>query len=176
MRALRPRHTGVPLALLTALGACGPGDVTLPPDAWRPTPADEDPLAALRPDDVACEAGWWVEPPFVEVDTGACGWFSVTQPLPRGGAGGRRLTGGLAWDDLALPPDEPPPATGVAVLFVGGVEVFRHEEAIPGPPGFVPLDTALPAGARRGDAVVLHVRNHGVNQWRWLPLVLSARP
>ncbi len=149
------------------LTACG-GEGALDPQGWVPVDPADDPLADQRPADPWCLGGWWVEVPFVEVDTGRCDWFSVTQPLPVRGTG-RRLRGGLAWDDL-VPPEGEASAEGLAVVFVGDREVFRHTQPIPSPAGFVSIDVDLPRGSRRNTPVVLHLHNHGVNHWRWLPL------
>lgn len=158
-----------PAWISLCLAAACAGDHPLSQEAWVPVTASADPLADARPVDATCLGGWWIEPPFVEVDTGACAWFSVSQPLP---GRGPRLRGGLAWDDL-VPAAVGGSGEGIAAVFVGGVEVFRHTQPIPASPGFVAIDVTLPSGARRGDDVVLHLHNHGVNQWRWLPLTVG---
>lgn len=153
------------LGILGALSCAS--EATLSPYDWEAVDVAEDPLAGERRPGASCPDGWWVEPPFVEIDTGRCAWFTVQQPLPVRGTGSR-LRGGLVWDDL-VPETPSETAEGLAVVFVGDVEVFRHEQPIPSPPGFVDIDVALP-NSRRGTPITLHLHNHGVNHWRWLPI------
>lgn len=167
------------VAALLAMAACAPVAAPLPHEAWAPSDHAPTALEPTRPPGDPCPFGWWMEGPYLEVNTGDCRWFLMHQPLPARSRGSR-LTGGLAWDDLAnvdeeaRPPSETP--EGLAQIFVGDTLVWEHRQPIPSPPGFTPIEAPLPAGLPAGTPVYLHLRNHGINHWRWLPITQRPSP
>ena len=50
-------------------------------DAWQPDHAEDDPRPEHRPSQVECEDGWYPESGGIEIDTGACNYLSLGQPL-----------------------------------------------------------------------------------------------
>jgi hypothetical protein len=141
--------------------------------AWQRVPAEADPLASHRPPQVVCsyERGYAVEDLDLELDTGACNYVALSQPV------GYRL---LAGDELRLvwwhyPLSATLPATAHAALLLDGEVLWQRDVPIPSPADLydvtVPLVRALPPGASVG----LHLHNHGANQWRVQPLLIRPR-
>lgn len=141
--------------------------------AWKQVPAAADPLASHRPPQVVCayERGYTVEDLDLELDTGACSYVALAQPV------GYRL---LAGDELRLvwwhyPLTATLPATAHAALLLDDEVLWQRDVPIPSPADLydvtVPLPRELPPGAEVG----LHLHNHGANQWRVQPLLIRPR-
>ncbi len=161
--------------LLLGAAACG-GNASEPgplveASAWSALAADADPLAAHRPPEVRCAAaGWGLEDGTLEVDTGACNYLAVAQPLLRDVPEGVPVEVEL-WHQ-ALHAEGP--AEAHAALLAGGTLVWERRVPIPNL-GAVWRDLApAPRDLRAGEPVVFHLHNHGANNWR-LGQVRSTR-
>ncbi|MCA9663459.1 MAG: hypothetical protein KC486_34330 [Myxococcales bacterium] len=135
------------------------------PLAWAPVAASDDPFADERPAEVVCAAedGWRREAEGVEIDTGACNYLALSQPLPRALAAGEPLRISAWWQNLIATA----PAEGHIAVAVDGVVVWEERVAIPGPADARDLIFAAPEGAPAGAPITLHLHNHGANTWRF---------
>ncbi|MCB9795164.1 MAG: hypothetical protein H6741_20875 [Alphaproteobacteria bacterium] len=151
--------------LLLLLACRTPGTYDLVhAEAWV-ADAEADPFPAHAEGRTACE-DFLVEEGILEVDTGACPYFVVSQPARVGLRAGDRVEGGVVWDTLYA---EDPGVAHLA-LAVNGEPVWELEVEIPGEPSWAILDEALPVDLPEGADLVWHLHNHGVNQWRFLSL------
>lgn len=137
------------------------------PEQWRSTGAGEDPLADHRPEAVDCSAsGWRYEGGGIEIDTGACNYLSLSQPLAVDLAAGETIRIAAWWQSLA----SVEPAEGHLAVLIDDEVVWQERVPIPGPADIrrseVTMTTAVPAGA----PVTLHLHNHGYNTWRFQDL------
>lgn len=154
--------------MLLLLLACRPTG-TFPlteAEAWAPD-ASADPFPAHAEGRAPCE-GFVVESGILEVDTGLCPYFVVSQPARVALREGDRLEGGVVWDTLYA--DEP--AQAHLALSVDGEVLWELLVDIPGEPSWEVLDAEVPIDAPEGAPVALHLHNHGLNQWRFLSLEL----
>lgn len=142
--------------MILALLACEPGPL-LDPHGWQA--GSEDPWGAGEP----C-AGWAVEEAGVEVRTGDCPWVSLSQPLLRDARPGAEVLGGVLWDGLYADA----PAEAVLGVAVDGAVVWEATAPIPQGSGDAPLRVDG-AGWVAGAVVTLHVHNHGLNAYTWVP-------
>ncbi len=141
-------------------------------DRWEPESADDDPLPEHRPDHVECE-GWYPEAGGLEVDTGACSYLSLQQPLLTAIEPGDSLRVQLWWQTLA----SVEPATGHLALLVDGELLWEELVPIPGPAAARSLEFPSPLGAPAGAALTFHLHNHGYNTWHLHELsVLGSEP
>ena len=135
--------------------------------AWTALDAELDPLADHRPDPIECSiAGWYVENDKLEVDTFACNYVALTQPLLEDVEVGDTLALGLYHFDLLAPE----PAVAHVAILIDGTIVWQREIEIPGGqmpgPAQVYDETfASPIAAPAGAPLVLHLHNHGQNTW-----------
>jgi hypothetical protein len=139
------------------------------PDLWLVEPG-ADPMPTHAPAQVACAAGFGEEYGVFEVDTQSCNYGVFTQPLRTNVRAGDLVEFTVTHDDLIA--DEP--AVGhIAVAFADRV-VFDAEVEIPHAYGIVTAewiaDVDVPADTR----AVLHLHNHGFNQWRMVAIVVRS--
>ena len=149
------------------LQACGPagGELLLDPTAWV-----EAPDVRHRPDSVDCDpAGWRVELEGMEVETDLCPYIVLTQPLLLDVRAGRDIQI-LAWHNDLVSPE---PAEGHLLLTVGEAVLLDWNEPIPSNAAVASERVSLPTPLRAGDAVVLHVHNHGANTWNLNEVALA---
>lgn len=139
------------------LGCVDPGPL-LDPHGWEAQATD-----AWGTGEVC--AVWAVEEEQVEVRTEDCTWISLTQELSREVPAGTEVRGGVFWDGLYA--DEP--AEAVLGLSVAGEVTWEATAPIPAGRGDAPLQV-VSTGWRAGEPVVVHVHNHGLNSYTWLPL------
>ncbi len=126
-----------------------------------------DPLEAHRPAGAACATGsWGPESGSLEVDTGACGFLSVRQPLRAWLEAGDPVELVLWHDWLTAEA----PATGHLALFAGEALLFEHLVDIPADPEAYTFTFDSPLSAAPGASVTLHLHNHGANTWNLLRL------
>jgi hypothetical protein len=135
------------------------------PHAWEPLDADDDPFADERPTEILCaaEEGWRREAEGVEIDTGACNYLALHQPLPRALAAGEPLRISAWWQNLIATA----PAEGHLAVAVDGVVLWEERVAIPGPADARDLVLTAPEDAPAGAPITLHLHNHGANTWRF---------
>lgn len=166
---------GAPLALLAslALTACDApardeGAIEVEPgllvdaDGWVAVAASEDPLAEHRPWQVVCpEQAWGVEFGSLEVDTGACNYLGVEQPLSRDVPADAAIVVNL-WHQPLYAEHE---AKGHLALLIGDELMWEREVDIPGPAAILRDELRAPRDLSAGERVVFHIHNHGANTW-----------
>jgi hypothetical protein len=141
-------------------------------DAWQPSLAEDDPLPEHRPELVDCD-GWHLESGGLEIDTGACNYLSLEQPLIHPLEAGDPLRLQLWWQALA----SVDPAEGHLAIFVDGELLWEEHVPIPGPADIRSLEFESPLDAPAGATLTLHLHNHGYNTWHFHELsTLSSRP
>jgi hypothetical protein len=142
-------------------------------DAWEPSAAKDDPQPEHRPALVACAHGFWLESGGLEIDTGACNYLSLAQPLLDAIEPGDPLHLQLWWQSLA----SVDPAAGHLAIFVDGALLWEEHVPIPGPAAARTLDFESPLGAPAGAILTFHLHNHGYNTWHFHELrALRADP
>lgn len=135
-------------------------------DAWEQTELP-DPLEDHRPDGAECGLGsWGLEGSTLEVETGACDFLSVRQPLLTTIREGETLE--LVFWHAWLTAEDP--AQGHLALFVGDALLWETWIDIPGDPASYTEVFRSPLGAVSGESVTLHLHNHGANTWNVLRL------
>jgi hypothetical protein len=140
------------------------------PLRWTMLTPEQDPFVDHRPEDSWCPPNTWGEEDGgLEVQTGACRWFSASQPLPAALPKGAELEI-LVWHDLL---DAAEPGTGHTGLVVDGEVLWEAEVDIPRPAGILPATVRLPRRVDAGAELTFHVHNHGFNSWtlvevRWV--------
>jgi hypothetical protein len=189
----KPTPRGVGLLLAALLGAgcglpveegwhdAGSGEMSnenadpalVTASAWAFASDDDDPFAHHRAEDASCSAvGWGVEAGSLEVDTGACRYLVVEQPLLRGVAEGNPVEVTLWHQSLHADED----AVGHAALAVGGTLLWEREVNIPSPPGIYTDEVLAPRALAAGESVVFHLHNHGANTWNLASVALVDGP
>jgi hypothetical protein len=131
--------------------------------AWQPSAAEDDPLAEHRPATVECEEGWGPEADGIEIDTGACNYLSLEQPLMEALEPGDPLRLQLWWQSLA----SVDPAEGHLAIYVDDELLWEELVPIPGPAAVRNVDFESPLGAPAGATLTLHLHNHGYNTWHF---------
>lgn len=130
--------------------------------AWVETPAELDPLAEHRPAEVVCpSAARSLEFGLLEVDTGACNYLSLSQPLAHAIAPGDRLRVTVWWQTLAA--EEA--ATGHLALAGEAGLLWQLDVEIPGPADLRELEFESPIALAAGETLTFHLHNHGYNSW-----------
>ncbi len=134
------------------------------PDQWVRIPLAEDPFLSEKTDDSECYPGAEaIEGNVFEVNTTGCTFVSFQQPSLESGVAGQRIRF-VHWHlDLWAPNVD----TGLVSLRIGDTEVYRSEYTIPGLAEFVDAEWELETGFEAGVPMVLHLRNHGINSWRF---------
>ena len=141
-------------------------------DAWQPDLAEVDPLPEHRPAEVECTNGWYAESGGIEIDTGACNYLSLEQPLLAPLAAGDPVHLQLWWQSLA----SVEPAEGHLALLVDGELLWEEHVPIPGPAATRTLAFESPVDAPAGATVTLHLHNHGYNTWHFHELSALGSP
>jgi hypothetical protein len=160
-------------AVCTAIGALSACEFTEPADrgtwrsvvdhdAWTPLAGGEDPLSAHRPPVVHCERPFAREGSAIEIDTGACNYVSLTQPLAEALERDQPLALRIWWARL----NSTEPAEGHIAVLLDGELLWDEWVPIPGPSGVRSLELTSPIDAPAGTEVVFHLHNHGVNTWK----------
>lgn len=131
-------------------------------EAWSVSGAAEDPFAEHRPAEIACPAiAWGVETSSLEVNTGACNYLSIEQPLLRDVPAGATIVVNLWHQPLHAEQN----ALGHVALVVGEELVWERSVAIPGPAAVWRDEVPAPRDLGAGERVVFHIHNHGANNW-----------
>lgn len=139
---------------------------------WVQLGSPEDPFAD-RPDVVDCPTSSWAvetDPPSLELDTGACDYFALTQDLLVDLCAGDTIDVDVRHDGLEA--DEA--SVAHVALQIGQWLVLDQELEIPSDATVVQLTESAPEPLPAGTQVTLHLHNHGENTWNLLDLV--ARP
>ncbi|TPV93980.1 MAG: hypothetical protein B7733_17515 [Myxococcales bacterium FL481] len=140
------------------------------PENWRATSPDEDPLAEHRPDPLPCEPGAWREElGGTELDTGRCGYLSLSQPSAATVEAGDLVELAVWWQDLA----SLEPARGHLAVLAGTELLWEEYVDIPSPADIrevaFRVDRPIPAGT----PITLHLHNHGANTWHFHHLLVT---
>lgn len=167
------RWTGPALAVLagchppvelTPPGGGGDRAALVDPSAWELGDAEDDPFDD-RPATVDCSTGAWtveVSPePTLELDTGACDYFGLTQPTLVDVEAGDVYRLRLGHAEL----DSADGGVGHYALVVGDQTVWDSSEAIPCAAVSRDVDVVADAAVPAGTRVWLHLHNHGPNSW-----------
>jgi hypothetical protein len=143
-----------------------------PAEEWAPTPYADDLWALERPTEIECapQNGWTIEAGGVEVDTGACDYLSLSQPLSRPIEAGAPLRLTLWWQNLIATA----PSEGHLAVVLDGHLLWEERVTIPGPADARDLELVAPIGAAEGSLITLHLHNHGANTWRFQGLYAAS--
>lgn len=133
--------------------------------AWVRDPS-VDPMPAHAPATVNCEFGFDDEIGLFEVDTGACNYGVFTQPSVADIYAGDTVTFVLTHDDLLAPE----PAVGHVLFTIDGETAFDLEIEIPKAYDIVQVSWTPPRAIPAGSPVIMHLHNHGYNNWRVVSL------
>lgn len=169
------RLRGSWLALSLALPACGiePDNgfhvtdlreftTLIDQDMWEVVPEAEDPLAEHRPAAFDCgPSAWFLEADMVEVDTTLCNYLALRQPTLAAIELGMPMHVGLYHFDLVAPEQA---QAHVAILIEGEV-VWEEFVEIPATARIYDIEFDAPLSAPAGAEMILHLHNHGQNQW-----------
>ena len=153
------------------------GDLTwrsiTPAEEWAPTPYDEDLWALERPKEIECapQDGWTIEADGVEVDTGACDYLSLSQPLTEPIEAGDPLRLTLWWQNLIATS----PSEGHLAVVLDGHLLWEERVTIPGSADARDLELVAPTDAAEGSLITLHLHNHGANSWRFQGLYAASQ-
>lgn len=132
-------------------------------DAWEPSTASQDPQSDHRPSDVSCNGGWYPELQGIEIDTSACNYLSLTQPLGAPLVEGDPIVLRMWWATLA----SIEPAQGHIAVFVDDALLWEEHVAIPGEAQALTEEFDSPLSAPEGASLTLHLHNHGYNTWNF---------
>ena len=147
--------------------ACIPREATdlIALDAWEVVTADADPLADHRPEEVVCPSpAELLETGVMEIDTEFCNYFSVSQPLLEDVRPCERLQAVFTHEPLTN--DEP--AEAHVALLIGGELVWEEALRIPQPSNVLSPEWEVTEAIPAGTPIVVHLHNHGVNNYRLL--------
>jgi hypothetical protein len=146
-------------------GPRGPADL-VDPALWVPDEA-ADPMPEHRPDDAECIIGFGEEFGVFEIDTEVCNYGVFSQPMLADVRTGDTVELTITYDDLIA--DEP--SIGHIVVTLGDVPAFEAEVEIPHAYGLVTAEWTADVDVDAGAPAVLHLHNHGFNQWRLVAIV-----
>lgn len=164
-------------AAAEAEGASEPSWATITsPYAWVELEFADDPFADQRPADATCDpAGYGPDEfggePSFEIDTGLCGYLSISQAalqeLPSGTPVELRL-----WHFELSAESE---AEAYVALMLDGQLVVERSVPIgtasdPTPSELIVEEFELPVDVPLGAPVILHLHNHGSNTWNMISL------
>lgn len=146
------------IVVVLGLFGCAERGPLLVPLAWEST--TDDPWGGGP----ACE--WWgFEGPTIELSTEECAWPTVSQPIQHELFAGEVLEGAVLWETLYA--DQPSQALmGVAL---GDTVVWQGTAEIPSGQGEQRFILELAHDVEAGVPLFLHVHNHGLNDYRWIP-------
>jgi len=140
--------------------------------AWAPASAEDDPLADERPATVDCPtATWGLEAGGLEIQTGACNYFFVTQPSLAA------IEPGDAIDVLVFHQylDAPEPAEGHVAILLDDDILWDAHVAIPAEANVLETRVIAERAWPAGTSVGVHLHNHGYNAWTVLDVSLAPR-
>lgn len=138
-------------------------------DQWRPAAATtDDPWPDHRPATVVCDGGWDQETGGIEIDTGACNFLLLQQPLPVAIEEGDPIRLRMWWQALA----SLEPAEGHVAVLVDGEPLWEEHVPIPGPADVRSIEIPSPLSAPAGATLTLHLHNHGTNTWHFHDLAV----
>lgn len=142
---------------------------------WRTYPREEDALASHQPGAIDCgPAGWYVEPaldrPLLEIDTTFCNYTLLEQPAAAAVAEGDPIEFELRHYDLRAPE---PAEAHIAWSFGDELE-WETTIAIPSDAAVHLFQWRAKHALAAGEAIRLHLHNHGQNTWLIAGLTASV--
>ncbi len=141
-------------------------------EAWTAAGIEDDPLADERPATVDCPtATWGLEAGGLEIQTGACNYFFVTQPSLAAIAEGDAIDVVVFHQYL----DAAEPAEGHVAILVGDAVVWEAFVAIPADANVLEARVVVERAWPAGTPVGIHLHNHGYNAWTVLDVSLVPR-
>jgi hypothetical protein len=100
------------------------------------------------------------------VNTNVCGWATISEPLSDDFAIGQSMFARLFYFQQIAP--------GIAdahvLVTVAGQTVFQKTLPLPQPSTLIAEDFKSPVAGKKGDPLLWHIDNHGVNTWNILEL------
>lgn len=137
-------------------------------DRWIVAPLSVDPFPDHQPPQPwECKPGAFrVENGSFEVETGSCAYGLFAQPLLAPLRAGQKLHM-VAWHLILSSPE---PAHGHMALYIGDEKIFEVSPEIPGPAASYDRELVVQKDHPPGEAVLLHIHNHGINNWNLLSL------
>ena len=154
--------------LMSVLGCSQvePGEI-IDHDAWELASPEQDPFFDRLTEPIDCPRGAYRvegegDEKVFELDTGLCNYLAIVQPSLRE----IRRGDTLEWSMWHLNLVAVEPAEAVVGLFVGGQTVWERTIPIPGAPGAYLIELTTDFDAPEGTPVVVHIHNHGVNNWK----------
>ena len=134
---------------------------------WTLQSAQDDSYSDHRPDSITCpDNAWYEQDGTLEVKTGYCNYLSVVQPSKAAINPGDNIHLVVWHGPLRF--DEPEEAH--VAITIGGKVIWEDTIEIPSEAGIYDISFLSPVTAPVGEKVVLHVHNHGYNNWTLLSL------
>lgn len=160
--------TGTPTGADQSSGPSAPVGPVIASDRWIVAPLTVDPQPEHQPPQPwECKPGSFrVENGSFEVETGSCAYGLFAQPLLVPLRAGQPLHM-VAWHLILSNPE---PAHGHMALYIGDELLFEVSPAIPGPAASYDREIVLTKDHPAGEVVLLHIHNHGINNWNLLSL------
>lgn len=131
--------------------------------AWAEGGVDPMPEHAA-PESTCPPSGWGLEGAALEVSTGVCTHAVLEQPLLADLMPGDRVE--VVWWHNQLVAESP--ATGHLLLAVDGETLYEREVAIPSDADAYTEQVEITRAVVAGAPLVLHLHNHGANDWTLL--------
>ena len=171
------------MVALSVVAGCGPevdttlGDALEPGVhslidhlAWTSVSEPDDPLADHRPEEVDCPDGaWYEEDGALDAQTGFCTYLAISQPSLASVALGDQLDIVLWHANLGAGDGAP---AHVAVV-LGETVIWEAHVEMPADATVFHETLSSPVKLAEGEAVGLHLHNHGFNAWTFLSLEVS---
>lgn len=158
-------------ATATSESSSGDDGPRFPADLVEPTlwVVDDgaDPMPEHRPDDAECAIGFGEEFGVFEIDTQVCNYAVFSQPMLAEVRIGDTVELTITHDDLVADA----PAIGHVLVALGDAHTFEAEVEIPHQYGIVSAEWTADVDVPAGAPAVLHLHNHGFNQWRLVAIV-----
>jgi hypothetical protein len=131
--------------------------------AWDTNTRTRDVFSDHRPAQIDCErdVGWLVEEDVLEIRTASCNYLSLTQQTLLNLEAGTILELTMSHSDLNFNA----PAIAHMAVSVGGITVWDVEIEIPSTGEIFKEIVELPSAVSSGDAIDIHLHNHGSNTW-----------
>lgn len=132
-------------------------------EAWDELTKNRDSFLDHRPDNIQCErdSGWLVEDGALEVRTEFCNYLSLGQQALLDLEAGTELEFAFSHSELNF---NAPSHAHVAIAIAGNT-LWETTIEIPGSNNLIKQSLALPFAVARGDAIEIHLHNHGANAW-----------
>jgi len=133
-------------------------------ETWMLAPTSADPVPEHRGLESACDRGFALEDGIFEIDSGLCNYAVFEQPLAFELAVGQTIHPFVWYDDLYAPEA----AIAHMAWSLAGKIVWDVEIPIPSEGGWLETDIPIQAPMPAGALLVLHLHNHGYNNYRIL--------